>query len=187
LSGLSTLFTWLSICLCHIRFRKAWAVQGHSVEELPFKALGGVYGSWFGVFLIVIVFIAQFYIAVWPIGGMDPDPAIVAETFFGMPVVRLLFSFLRSLTWLSEIYLAFPVMILFYIVGYIWKRTLPQRAHEIDIDTGRKSWLTVEEMKQVRPHRLFLYRPSAHPFPFLVPCRTQGCSSSRPYIPHTFY
>jgi hypothetical protein len=58
-----------------------------------------------------------------------------------------------SLTWLSEIYLAFPVMILFYIVGYIWKRTLPQRAHEIDIDTGRKSWLTVEEMKQVRPHR----------------------------------
>ena len=82
LSGLSTLFTWLSICLCHIRFRRAWAVQGHSVEELPFRALGGVYGSWFGVILIILVLIAQFYVALWPIGGMDPDPKIVAEDFF---------------------------------------------------------------------------------------------------------
>jgi len=62
LSGLSTLFTWLSICLCHIRFRRAWKVQGHSVDELPFKALGGVYGSWFGVILVILVLIAQFYI-----------------------------------------------------------------------------------------------------------------------------
>ncbi len=45
-----------------IRFRRAWKVQGHSLEELPFQALGGVYGSWFGVILIVLVLIAQFYI-----------------------------------------------------------------------------------------------------------------------------
>jgi len=38
LSGLSTLFTWLAICLSHIRFRRAWRVQGHSLEELPFTA-----------------------------------------------------------------------------------------------------------------------------------------------------
>ncbi|KJA14768.1 hypothetical protein HYPSUDRAFT_208447 [Hypholoma sublateritium FD-334 SS-4] len=134
LSGLSTLFTWLSICLCHIRFRKAWAVQGHSVEELPFQALGGVYGSWFGVILVILVLIAQFYVAIWPIGGMDPDPKVVAQNFF-------------------ETYLAFPVMILFYIIGYAWKRTLPQRASEIDLDTGRKSWLTVEEMRAWRASR----------------------------------
>ncbi|KAF8964469.1 APC amino acid permease [Flammula alnicola] len=134
LSGLSTLFSWLAICLCHIRFRRAWAVQGHSLEELPFRALGGIYGSWFGVILIVLVLIAQFYIAIWPIGGMDPNPQIVAQTFF-------------------ETYLAFPVMILFYVIGYAWKRTLPQRAHEIDLDTGRKSWLTVEEMREYRAER----------------------------------
>lgn len=62
LSGLSTLFTWLAICVTHIRFRRAWKVQGHSVEELPFKALGGTYGSWVGASLIVLVLIAQFYI-----------------------------------------------------------------------------------------------------------------------------
>ncbi|PPQ67198.1 hypothetical protein CVT24_011269 [Panaeolus cyanescens] len=135
LSGLSTLFTWLSICLCHIRFRRAWQVQGHSVEELPFQALGGAYGSWFGVILIVLVLIAQFYIAIWPIGGTEGlSGGEIAEGFF-------------------KVYLALPVMILFYIIGYAWKRTLPQRAHEIDLDTGRKSWLTVEEMRQYRAER----------------------------------
>ncbi|PPQ69429.1 hypothetical protein CVT24_001478 [Panaeolus cyanescens] len=137
LSGhrLSTLFTWLSICLCHIRFRHAWQVQGHSVEELPFQALGGAYGSWFGVILIVLVLIAQFYIAIWPIGGTaGMTGGEIAEGFF-------------------KVYLALPVMVLFYIIGYAWKRTLPQRAHEIDLDTGRKSWLTVEEMRQYRAER----------------------------------
>ncbi|PPQ76659.1 hypothetical protein CVT24_011911 [Panaeolus cyanescens] len=135
LSGLSTLFTWLSICLCHIRFRRAWIVQGHSVEELPFQALGGVYGSWFGVILIILVLIAQFYIAIWPIGGTAGlSGGEIAQAFF-------------------KVYLALPVMILFYVIGYAWKRTLPQRAHEIDLDTGRKSWLTVEEMRQFRAER----------------------------------
>jgi len=52
----------ITLFLYSIRFRRAWQVQGHSVEELPFQALGGVYGSWFGVILIVLVLIAQFYI-----------------------------------------------------------------------------------------------------------------------------
>lgn len=134
LSGLSTLFSWMSICMCHIRFRRAWKVQGHSIEELPFQALGGVYGSWFGVILVVLVLIGQFYIAVWPIGGMSPNPGDVAENFF-------------------LAYLAVPVMMLFYAVGYAWKRTLPRRAHEIDLDSGRKSWLTAEEMREWRAER----------------------------------
>jgi len=59
LSGLAALFTWGSICLAHIRFRSAWKYHGHSTDELPFKAIGGVYGSWLGLFLVVIVLIAQ--------------------------------------------------------------------------------------------------------------------------------
>ena len=50
--------------MCHIRFRKAWRVQGHSVDELPFRAWGGVYGSWLGFILVCLVLIAQFYTAV---------------------------------------------------------------------------------------------------------------------------
>ncbi len=45
-----------------IRFRAAWKAQGHSLEELPFKALGGVWGSWFGVIMNGLVLIAQFYV-----------------------------------------------------------------------------------------------------------------------------
>ncbi|KAH7320266.1 amino-acid permease inda1 [Stachybotrys elegans] len=59
LSGLAALFTWGSICVAHIRFRAAWKYHGHTLDELPFKAIGGVYGSWLGVFLIALVLIAQ--------------------------------------------------------------------------------------------------------------------------------
>jgi amino acid transporter len=59
LSGLAALFTWGSICLAHIRFRQAWKLQGHTLEEIPFQAVFGVTGSWIGLILIVLVLIAQ--------------------------------------------------------------------------------------------------------------------------------
>lgn len=39
-----------------------------------------------------------------------------------------------------------------YIAGLLWKRTFPHRAEDIDLDTGRKSWLTVEDMREVSTH-----------------------------------
>lgn len=53
---------YILIVLWSIRFRRAWRVQGHSLEELPFKAMGGVWGSWLGLLLIFLVLIAQFYV-----------------------------------------------------------------------------------------------------------------------------
>lgn len=64
LSGLSDFFVWGSICLAHIRFRHAWKVQGHVKEELPYQAMFGVLGSWYGLFLNVLCMIATFYVAV---------------------------------------------------------------------------------------------------------------------------
>lgn len=58
LSGLAALFTWGSICLAHIRFRSAWKYHGHTTDELPFKAIFGVTGSWIGLILNVIVLVA---------------------------------------------------------------------------------------------------------------------------------
>jgi amino acid permease len=57
------------------------------------------------------------------------------------------------LTLLIVVYLAAPILLLFWIIGFAWKRTLPKRAHEIDLDTGRKSWLTVEDMRAYRAER----------------------------------
>jgi amino acid transporter len=67
LSGLAALFTWGSICLAHIRFRAAWKDQGHTVNEIPFKAIGGVYGSYLGLTLIILVLIAQVSLVAFPI------------------------------------------------------------------------------------------------------------------------
>ncbi|KAL1413314.1 Amino acid permease [Vanrija albida] len=133
LSGLSVLFTWFAICISHIRFRKAWVLQGHSVEELPFRALGGVYGSYLGAFLIALVIIFQFYIAIWPIGE-TPHGAKAAESFF-------------------YTFLSVPILALMWLGSWLWKRTTPKSLAEIDLDTGRKSWLTVDQMRAYRADR----------------------------------
>lgn len=59
ISGLAALFTWGSVCVAHIRFRAAWKYHGHSLDEIPFQAVGGVWGSWLGLFLNIIVLMAQ--------------------------------------------------------------------------------------------------------------------------------
>jgi len=37
-SGLATLFSWIGIALSHYKFRKWFIGQGHSANELKFKA-----------------------------------------------------------------------------------------------------------------------------------------------------
>ncbi|KAF7544481.1 hypothetical protein G7046_g9778 [Stylonectria norvegica] len=117
LSGLATLFTWGSICLAHIRFRSAWAYHGHSLDEIPFKAVGGVYGSWLGLILNILVLIAQFYTAITAPPGKS-----------GMGTVE---GFFKQ-------YLALPVVLFFWAIGYIWKRTGWLTLAKIDVDTGRR-------------------------------------------------
>lgn len=130
LSGLAALFTWGSICLAHIRFRRAWAYHGHTKDEIPFQAVFGVGGSWVGLILVALVLIAQFYTAVWPLGGDPPS----AEAFF-------------------KSYLALPVVLIFWIGGFFWKKTGWLRTHQIDVDTGRRevNWeLVNKERERVR-------------------------------------
>ena len=115
LSGLAALFTWGSICLAHVRFRKAWALQGHTTDEIPFKAIGGVYGSYLGLGIIVVVLIAQFYVAISPIGGGINS----AEGFF-------------------QAYLALPVVMFFWVIGFAWKRKGWLKTSQIDVDSGRR-------------------------------------------------
>ncbi|KAK4166267.1 putative amino-acid permease [Cladorrhinum sp. PSN259] len=126
LSGLAALFTWGSICLAHIRFRKAWLRQGHTLDEIPFKAVGGVWGSYLGLALNILVLIATFYTSICPVGGGYND----AEGFF-------------------KGYMAMPVVILFWVIGYLWKRSAWLRTDQIDVDTGRRElpWDEINEWR----------------------------------------
>lgn len=116
ISGLSSLFTWASICICHIRFRGALAAQGRNTDELPFKSPAGVWGSYWGAFMCILMLVAQFYIALFPIGS-SPN----AYDFFSS-------------------YLAFPIVLAFYIFHKVWKRnwTFLIKLEDMDIDTGRR-------------------------------------------------
>lgn len=123
--------------MAHIRFRAAWKYNGRTLDEIPFKAALGVYGSWCGVILVILVLIAQvsnvnlsfsrqlrltkpqFYVAVWPIGGLNGKPTNDAEGFF-------------------KVYLALPVVLFFWVCGYFWKRTGFLKVSQIDIDSGRR-------------------------------------------------
>lgn len=81
LSGLAALFTWGSICLAHIRFRKAWAYHGHTVDEIPFKAALGTTGSWIGIGIIIIVLIAQVSLASNPCSREPTDSGVVLHCY----------------------------------------------------------------------------------------------------------
>ena len=59
ISGLSSIFTWASICLAHIRFRKAWAARGHRLNELAFQSQCGVVGSYAGFLANICVLVGQ--------------------------------------------------------------------------------------------------------------------------------
>ncbi|KAK6203497.1 general amino acid permease [Scheffersomyces amazonensis] len=125
LSGLSSLFTWMSINICLIRFRRALKVQGRDTSELTYTSQVGVYGAAYGAAINILVLIAQFWIALFPLGG-SPN----ASDFFMS-------------------YLGFPVVWCFWIFYKVWKRDLKIfiRAKDIDIDTGRRE-LDLDVLKQ---------------------------------------
>lgn len=126
LSGLAVLFTWGSICLAHIRFRAAWKYHGHTLDEIPFKAAFGVCGSYLGLALNILVLLAQLYVAICPVGGGFND----ASGFFTS-------------------FLAFPLVVVFWIGGYIWKRRGWMHLRDIDVDSGRR----VLNWDEINAHR----------------------------------
>jgi yeast amino acid transporter len=118
-----------SICFAHIRFRKAWLVQGNSLDEIPFKAAFGVAGSWVGLMLCILCLMAQLYVALFPIGG---SPNVSA--FF-------------------QAYLAAPIILAFYIFWKVFKQTRFIRADEVDLISGRHELNLKEILEKERAER----------------------------------
>lgn len=134
LSGLSSIFTWGSICLAHIRFRRGWKKQGHSLDELAFRSQPGVIGSWIGFIFNCLVLIAQFWTAAWPIGYGADTTAQRVEGFF-------------------EAYLAAPIVVISYIVYKLWFRTPFIRTHNMDLHTGIRDLNIAELIAEEKAER----------------------------------
>ncbi|RCK57689.1 General amino acid permease AGP1 [Candida viswanathii] len=116
ISGLSQVFTWSGICISHIRFRKALAYNNISTDVLGYKSSTGVLGSYYALVWFSLVLMAQFWIALYPIGAKKPS----ADVFF-------------------QNYLGAVVLIAFYVAHKLWTRKwrLLVPISEIDINHER--------------------------------------------------
>ncbi|KAK4552980.1 histidine permease [Recurvomyces mirabilis] len=134
LSGLSSIFTWGSICLAHIRFRHGWKKQGHTLDELAFRSQPGVWGSWLGLVINIIILPAQFWTGAWPIHYGELGVAGQVNSFF-------------------QAYLAAPIVVLSYIVYKIWRKTPIIRSHNMDLHTGIRDLNVAELIAEERMDR----------------------------------
>lgn len=119
ISSLSSLGSWGSICLAHIRFRKAWKLQGHSLRELAFRSQPGLVGSWVGLIFTCIILVAQFWVSAFPVGYAKLTPAEQAQGFFLQ-------------------YLAAPVILASYLGFKFYAKVPFMRCREMDLTTGRR-------------------------------------------------
>ena len=127
ISGLATVFVWGTICLCHIRFRRAWRMVGHTLDELAFKSQATVYGSWLGLIMNCLILAAQFFTGVAPVGHGSQSASELAKGFF-------------------EVYLAAPVVLVMYVGYKLWFKTKIRKFEEIDITSGRRE---VENLQEI--------------------------------------
>lgn len=169
-SGLSSIFTWGSICLCHIRFRKAWTAKGRSLNQLAFRSQAGVAGSWIGLIFTFVVLVAQFWTAAWPIPKtttMSPTGSSSSDTTtthpiggneggddragngrgFGITAIDGPPIFYpheptpqETVTGFFLQYLCVPIVAAFYLGHKLWFRTKVVRIEDMDLDTGRRDF-----------------------------------------------
>jgi yeast amino acid transporter len=110
LSGVSTFLVWGSISLIHIRFRRAWAVQGREPAELPFRSLLYPWNAYFGLFANFFLAFVQGWTTLSPF-----DAGLFVDAYILLPL--------------------FPVIYVLYKVVF---KTRLHRAREIDLDAGRR-------------------------------------------------
>jgi yeast amino acid transporter len=134
ISGLSSIITWASICACHIRFRAAWKYNGHSLDELAFRSQPGVIGSWIGLSFNILILIAQFWTGFAPVGYASMSAGERVQSWF-------------------EAYISAPIIILFFVVFKVWKKTSFKKIQEIDITSGRREMDLTEILAEERAEK----------------------------------
>ncbi|KAK2022757.1 amino acid permease [Colletotrichum zoysiae] len=87
LSGASNYYTWASICVSHIRFRKAWAAQGHDHKTLLWNSPFGIWGAWLGVAVCVVGLLANVLTAIWPVNNHDAQAIVRDNIGTAIPIV----------------------------------------------------------------------------------------------------
>ncbi|ODQ82141.1 hypothetical protein BABINDRAFT_32966 [Babjeviella inositovora NRRL Y-12698] len=125
--SLASFFTWGMICLSHIRFRRALYVQNRGLEEVPFKAQLGVWGSYYGLLINFLLIMGEIWISVYPVGSSSASVTTFFQNCLSLPLVIVLYAGMKTYKGQWSF---------FYI-----------KAKDMDIDTGRRE-LDIEVLKQ---------------------------------------
>lgn len=96
--ALGLIFTWLGLCLCHLRWRAVLKHRGIPLSSLGFTAYTGVWGLYYALVVNGLILVGQFWVALFPAAEAD------ASNFF-------------------QNYLAVPFMVLLYAGHKTYKRT----------------------------------------------------------------
>ena len=114
IAGAATFVAWAIIGVIHLRFRRAWKIQGYGIEDLHFKAMLYPYGTIFVIVLnTFLVFISGYSVF---IDGFDAVSFVVA-------------------------YIVIVVFVILYFGWKIIKRTKIVPLREVDLITGRREVL----------------------------------------------
>ncbi|CAO3582562.1 unnamed protein product [Absidia cylindrospora] len=128
-SGVAGLIAWLGIAASHYRFRRAFILQGRSVDELPFKARLFPFGPVFTFVVCLFVLVGQGY-----------------DSWFATPVVA---------ADIIACYIGVPVFLAFYIGYKVVKRSKVIPLIEVDLDSGREEiirhTMEMDEAKRYDP------------------------------------
>ena len=131
ISGLSVIFSWGSTCLAHIRFRKAWLLQGNTLAQLPYKSPFGIIGAIIGLILNFLIIAAAFYSGAWPIGEGNMTSNDRANSFF-------------------ESMISLIIVLAVFGVHKLYTRSRVVHMNEIDVQTGRRDPVSLEVLEQER-------------------------------------
>lgn len=82
-SGVTGFIFWLGIAMSHYRFRKAYVAQGHSLEDLPYRAKWYPFGPIFAIIVCLVVILAQDYQA---FTGSHIDWKSLVVAYLGIPL-----------------------------------------------------------------------------------------------------
>lgn len=149
ISGLSQIFTWFGICLSHVRFRQALTYNNVSTDSLGYVSSTGVWGSMYAMTWYILILIAQFWIALYPIGAKKPN----AESFFMN-------------------YLGAIVLIVFWVGHKVYTRNwkLYIKVEDMDINSDRTIFdeevLNLERQEEAERYKTYSFARKAWIFMF---------------------
>ncbi len=92
-SGLSGFIVWLGISWCHLRFRRAYVLQGNDLAKLPYKAPLFPFGPMLAFAMCLIVLVGQNYEALFR-GQLFQ----IASSYIGLPVFLAIWGIHKLVT-----------------------------------------------------------------------------------------